>query len=93
MSRDIERRESVYRNQERAVSSLVTETKSLYENFKKKAQEAVKLSSEDNEAAKTMLDDEVYSILMELTEKLNNISTKYVEMTKPRFIQNAAFSF
>lgn len=82
MSRDIERRESVYRNQERAVSSLVTETKSLYENFKKKAQEAVKLSSEDNEAAKTMLDDEVYSILMELTEKLNNISTKYVEMTE-----------
>lgn len=62
--------------------SLVTDAKSLYDELKSKAQHVVSLSAEDNEAAQGQLDKEVYPVLMDLTEKLNSVSLKYVEMTE-----------
>lgn len=62
--------------------SLVTNAKSLYDELKSKAQHVVSLSAEDNEAAQEQIDKEVYPVLMDLTEKLNSVSLKYVEMTE-----------
>lgn len=62
--------------------SLVTDAKSLYDELKSKAQHVVSLSAEDNEAAQEQIDKEVYPVLMDLTEKLNSVSLKYVEMTE-----------
>lgn len=62
--------------------SLVTDAKSLYDELKSKAQHVVSLSAEDNETAQEQIDKEVYPVLMDLTEKLNSVSLKYVEMTE-----------
>lgn len=64
------------------VRSLVTSAQTLYEDFKSKSSQALSLNSSDNEAAKVQLDKTVYPALISLTEKLNEISAKYVEMTE-----------
>lgn len=70
-------------NDDQSVRSLVSEAQSLYTEFKKQAAATVMLCSSGNfEAAETMLDDKVYPQLMEVTDKLNSISTKYVELTE-----------
>lgn len=69
-------------NADQSVRSIAASAKSLYDELKKNAQQAVSITLSDNEAARDMLDNVVYASLMDFTEKVNEISTKYVELTE-----------
>ncbi|MDE7362280.1 MAG: hypothetical protein K2N38_10150 [Oscillospiraceae bacterium] len=64
------------------VRSLIAAAQTLYDDLKNKEAQVVSLSATDNEAAQDQIDIVVYPALTALTDKLNEISVKYVEMTE-----------
>lgn len=65
-----------------SVRSLITNAQTLYEDFKSKSSAVLALNATDKEAAKAQLEAEVDPALTVLTDKMNEISAKYVEMTE-----------
>lgn len=69
-------------DEDQSVRSTVSSAKTLYDELKKNAQEAVSITLSDYNGSKELLDNVVYPDLMDLTEYLNDISTEYVELTE-----------
>lgn len=64
------------------ITSIVKAANESYDKFFEIAESIMKLNSTEKDSAREMCDNDLYDMLNELTENLQNISDKYVDMNK-----------